>query len=47
MVMIWNLITGLCKKVLYQEVPVTALTVLEDGRIAAGLANGQVKIWNP
>jgi len=47
MVMIWNLITGLCKKVLYQEVPVTALTGLEDGRIAAGLANGQVKIWNP
>lgn len=47
MVMIWNLITGLCTKVLYQDAPVTALTILEDGRIAAGLINGQVKIWNP
>ena len=46
MVMIWNLITGLCTKVLYQDAAVTAVAILEDGRIAAGLANGQVKIWN-
>ena len=45
MVMIWNLVTGLCSKVLYQDAPVTAIAILEDGRIAAGLANGQVKIW--
>ena len=46
-VMIWDLATGLCTKVLKQTAPVTALTILEDGRIAAGLANGQVALWNP
>jgi WD40 repeat protein len=45
LVMSWNLATGLCTRVVEQGTPVTAVAIMEDGRIAAGLANGQVKIW--
>jgi WD40 repeat protein len=47
LVMSWNLATGLCTRVVEQGAHVTAVAILEDGRIAAGLENGQVKIWNP